>query len=322
MVKPLAQAPNLDDIAKFTVSGAGGDVVYKEGDPGKDMFIIQEGKIEIQKPRAAKPLTPTVLGPGDFFGELSLFEDQRRDTTATGVTPYRLLRIDRTTLDQLVQENPDIAVRMLYRLASRLREHEEALRRASEIAAGAMNPIPAAQAMASGVIPPQAAIAKSAVAPPPPADPAPPAAAPAVAPSAVGAAARDEPAAPGESPKDRTRARPAAAQPAAAIRSARLTHAESGAEFELKDTNVIGRFDRATGFTPEVDLSALDTKRTLSRRHASITRDADGWYVSEPKPTGNGTFVNDARVGAGAKIKLSGGDRLRFGLVATVFNET
>ena len=158
MVKSVSQAPNLDDIAKFTVSGASGEVVYKEGDTGKDMFIIQEGKIEIQKQRGAETLKPSVLGPGDFFGELSLFEDQRRDTTAKGVTQFRLLRIDRTTLDQLVQENPEIAVRMLYRLASRLREHEEALRRASEIAAGAMNPIRPAQSMASDVVAPPAAM--------------------------------------------------------------------------------------------------------------------------------------------------------------------
>src|SRR5262245_6776816 len=305
MVKPLAQAPNLDDIAKFTVSGAAGDVVYKEGDTGKDMFIIQEGKIEIQMPKAAETLKPTLLGPGDFFGELSVFEDQRRDTTAKGITPYRLLRIDKTTLDQLVQENPEIAVRMLYRLASRLREHEEALRRASEIAAGAINPILAKPAMASAVVAaPVAAVAAAA------------------APAAPAAA---DPAAPGESPKDRTRARRASTPPTlpvAGTRAARLTHAESGTAFDLKDTNVVGRFDRSSGYTPEVDLSALDTKRTLSRRHAAITRDPDGWHLSEPKPTGNGTFVNDARVGAGSRIKLSDGDRLRFGLVETVFSET
>jgi hypothetical protein len=304
MVKSVAQPPNLDDIAKFTVSGASGDVVYKEGDTGKDMFIIQEGKIEIQKPKSAETLKPTVLGPGDFFGELSLFEDLRRDTTAKGVTQYRLLRIDRTTLDQLVQENPEIAVRMLYRLASRLREHEEALRRASEIAAGAMNPIRPAQSMASAVIAPPAAVKSDVAAP--------------AAPSAA------KPAATGDAPKEPTRAQKKPTpptQPIAAKKPARLTHADTGAAFELKDTNVVGRFDRTTGFTPEVDLSSLDTKRTLSRRHASITRDADGWHLSEPKPTGNGTFVNDARIGAGARIKLSDGDRLRFGLVETVFSE-
>jgi hypothetical protein len=310
MVKSVAQPPNLDDIAKFTVSGASGDVVYKEGDTGKDMFIIQEGKIEIQKPKGAETLKPTLLGPGDFFGELSLFEDQRRDTTAKGVTQYRLLRIDRTTLDQLVQENPEIAVRMLYRLASRLREHEEALRRASEIAAGAMNPIRPAQSMASDVIASPAAVKSDVAAPAAPAPPRSAAARPAAAPAATS-----------DAPKEPTRAQRKPTPTTAATKPARLTHADTGAAFELKDTNVVGRFDRATGFTPEVDLSSLDTKRTLSRRHASITRDADGWHLSEPKPTGNGTFVNDARIGAGARVKLSDGDRLRFGLVETVFSE-
>ncbi len=315
MVKSVSQAPNLDDIAKFTVSGDAGNVIYKEGDTGKDMFIIQEGKVEIQKPKGAETLKPSVLGPGDFFGELSLFEDQRRDTTAKGVTPYRLLRIDRTTLDQLVQENPEIAVRMLYRLASRLREHEEALRRASEIAAGALHPISAAPVMAAGVVAPAAAApapaSPAAVAParaPAPVSPAPVAQAPA-APAPPAAVAAIE-----QTIAQRIPTRPATA-------AARLRHAESGTEFTLQDINVIGRFDRASGYTPEVDLSSLDTKRTLSRRHASITRDADGWHLSEPKPTGNGTFVNEARVGAGAKIKLANGDRVRFGLVETVFSE-
>ena len=99
-------------------------------------------------------------------------------------------------------------------------------------------------------------------------------------------------------------------------------HPESGSEFTLEPKTVVGRHDRATGFTPQIDLSELDTKRTLSRRHAEISRLADGWHLSEPKPTGNGTFVNDARVGAGASIKLTDGDRVRFGLVETVFNES
>jgi FHA domain-containing protein len=183
-----------------------------------------------------------------------------------------------------------------------------------------LHPIPAAQAMASGIVPATPAAPN----PPPPAAPA-SAPAPAGARSAAAAPPAAEPAAPGESPKDRTRARRASTpptQPITKTKPARLTHAESGTEFALKDTNVVGRFDRATGFTPEVDLSALDSKRTLSRRHASITRDATGWHLSEPKPTGNGTFVNEARVGAGAKIKLSDGDRVRFGLVETVFSET
>src|SRR5262245_12594756 len=265
MVKSVSQAPNLDDIAKFTVSGDAGNVIYKEGDTGRDMFIIQEGKVEIQKPKGAETLKPTVLGPGDFFGELSVFEDQRRDTTAKGLTPYRLLRIDKTTLDQLVQENPEIAVRMLYRLASRLREHEEALRRAAEIAAGAMNQVLSKQAVPEAVQTPAAVAAAPAAAPPAPAAaPAAPApgAAPAVSKSAVRAPVAAAP--PPRAVKDPTQARPMPTGPAAASGAARLTHPDTGTAFDLKEANVVGRFDRTSGYAPEVDLSALDTKRTLS----------------------------------------------------------
>jgi len=300
MVKSLSQTPNLDDIASFTVSGNAGDFVYKEGDAGKDMFIIQEGKVELVKAQAGETVKPVALGAGDFFGELSLFEEQPRDSTARGLTPYRLLRIDRTTLGQLVQENPEIAVRMLYRLASRLREHEDALRRASEIAASFMKPLPPMQQVSTPAV---GASGVRAPTPPAPAAPAPP---PPPAAKAV------------ESPNEATRARRGSSTP----QIARLVHSASGTEFRLTDLNVIGRFDRASGYTPEVDLTPLDAKRTLSRRHASITRQADGWYLSEPKPTGNGTFVNDARVAAGVSVKLSDGDRVRFGVVETVFTSS
>src|SRR5581483_3020808 len=238
MVKPASQAPNLDDIASFTVSGSAGEFVYQEGDAGKEMFIIQEGRIELLRLQAGESRPLAVLEPGDFFGELSLLEDERRDASARAVSPFRLLRIDRTTLHQLVQENPEIAVRMLYRLASRLRAHEEATRRASEIAAGALNPMPAP---------------REAKAPPPLAGAPAPEAAP---PKPSAASAEAAPASPPAS---------APAPPAAGPRRARFVHA-SGREFTVEQTSTIGRFDRATGFTPEVDLTALDSERTLSRR--------------------------------------------------------
>ena len=71
-----------DPVKDSTLSFSEGERIFSQGDLGTEMFIIQEGKIEIQLPRGAETLKPTILGPGDFFGELSLFEDQRRDTTA------------------------------------------------------------------------------------------------------------------------------------------------------------------------------------------------------------------------------------------------
>jgi hypothetical protein len=286
MVKLVSNAPNLDDIASFTVSGAAADFVYHEGETGKDMYIIQDGRIEILNQDAGQQRQLEVLEPGDFFGELSLLEDQRRDASARAVTPYRLLRIDRTTLQQLVQENPDIAIRMLHRLASRLRGHEEARLRASEIAAGAMNPLPSRGAAAN----PLSSVVMA-------------------SPSSAA-----QPAAPqGRSPEQ---------APPSAPRTAILVHRASGKEFPLAEAGelIVGRVDRATGFTPHVNLTSLDTERTLSRRHATITGRDDGLYLCESSATRNGTFVNGRRITTGVEVKLTNGDEVRFGLIETVFN--
>jgi pSer/pThr/pTyr-binding forkhead associated (FHA) protein len=83
--------------------------------------------------------------------------------------------------------------------------------------------------------------------------------------------------------------------------------------------SAVGRIDRATGFRPEVDLTELDTKRTLSRRHARILKRGDDFYVCEEKGAHNGTFVNGERLATGAEAKLVDGARVRFGLVELVF---
>ena len=95
-------------------------------------------------------------------------------------------------------------------------------------------------------------------------------------------------------------------------------------EFTLEGLTeaTVGRVDRATGFTPDIDITPLDAERTLSRRHAKIVvRDGD-FYVREEMGTRNGTFVNGERVQTGVDVRLASGDRLRFGLVETVFEIT
>lgn len=286
MVKSISQGPNFDDIASFTVSGAAGDFVYHLGDPGKDMYIIQEGQIELLSEDSGDRKQLDLLDAGDFFGELSLLEDQRRDSSARAVTPYRVLRIDRTTLQQLVHENPDIAVRMLHRLASRLRAHEEARLRALEIAAGAMSPLPSREAAA--LSPPSVVMR---------------------APKIVAQTAPLKPGRPDQAAL-------------AATRAALLVHIASGREFPLAETGelIVGRIDRATGFTPDIDLTSLDAERTLSRRHATLAKRDGAVYLCEPKTTRNGTFVNGDRIATGVAIKLNDGDQVRFGVVETVFN--
>lgn len=252
---------DLNDVTRFVVSGKSGDTIFREGDTGSEMFIIQEGEIEIVRVFGPSTVRLALLGIGDFFGEMSLLEEVPREGSARAVTDYRLLKIDHSTFDQMVQETPEIPIRMLRKLSRRLREQQEAELRATRIAR-----------------------------------------------EVLGEARVEAP---------RQEAESSARPPLAAM----LIHEPSGTEFPLADKPefVIGRVDRATGIVPDIDFTELDTDRTLSRRHAKISRAEDGFYLREEIGTGNGTFVNGERLKTGAPIKLEDGDEVRLGLVRTVF---
>jgi hypothetical protein len=134
MTQPVSQPRDLNDVGEFTVTGKAGDVIFREGDTTAEMYIVLDGEVEILQQWANEPRSIAVLDAGDFFGETSLLEALPRDVTAHARTDYRLLRIDHSTFDQIVRENPDIAVRMLRRLSQRLRKRLDADARAAEIA--------------------------------------------------------------------------------------------------------------------------------------------------------------------------------------------
>jgi CRP-like cAMP-binding protein len=104
--------------------------------------------------------------------------------------------------------------------------------------------------------------------------------------------------------------------------TARLVEATSGHSFPLADKRetTVGRVDPVTGIHPDIDLSGVDTKRTISRRHARLRREDDGSFVViEDVGTMNGTFVNGARLTAGRPVPVNAGDTVVFGTVQCRF---
>lgn len=113
--------PDTPVLEELQVTFPAGAYVFRQGETGAEMFIIQEGKVEILVSKGAEELPLAVLEEGDFFGEMAVLEDLPRTASARAATPCRLLRIDRQTFDQLIRHNPEIAVRMLRKLCHRLR---------------------------------------------------------------------------------------------------------------------------------------------------------------------------------------------------------
>jgi len=95
-----------------------GDVVFKQGDIGRSMYIITSGKVEINA--AGKVLA--ILEKGDFFGEMSVLDLEPRSATAVAAEPTVLLSIDQHELFELMREEVEIAYGIIRMITKRLRE--------------------------------------------------------------------------------------------------------------------------------------------------------------------------------------------------------
>ncbi|MEN9305241.1 MAG: hypothetical protein RL733_435 [Actinomycetota bacterium] len=103
-----------------------GQSLFKEGDDGDHLFIVSNGKVKLgtKSPDGRENLL-MILGPGDMFGDLSLFDSGPRTATATAVTDTKLLSLGQDKVIPWVKEHPEVSLHLLARLASRLRRTNE-----------------------------------------------------------------------------------------------------------------------------------------------------------------------------------------------------
>lgn len=105
-----------------------GSVLFAEGDEGDHLYVIVEGKLKLGTSSGdGRENLLSILGPGEMFGELSLFDPGPRTSTATAVTDARLLSLGQEKLIPWLAENPNVALQLLARLAQRLRRTNEAV---------------------------------------------------------------------------------------------------------------------------------------------------------------------------------------------------
>jgi CRP/FNR family transcriptional regulator, cyclic AMP receptor protein len=83
-----------------------GEVVFREGETGREMFIVLDGEIEIlKKSKRARETRVALLGPGDWFGEMSILDIMPRSATVRALAPTRMLRLSAQHLDALYRKD-------------------------------------------------------------------------------------------------------------------------------------------------------------------------------------------------------------------------
>jgi CRP-like cAMP-binding protein len=125
---------DLGQVVDVTVprSFGAGEVVFREGDEGDTCYIVRLGQTRaVREHSDGRSITLATFGRGEIFGELAMFDDERRSATVEAVEETEAMAILGTDMRRLLRAHPDIAVKMLGGLARRLRETNERLARQS-----------------------------------------------------------------------------------------------------------------------------------------------------------------------------------------------
>ena len=99
-----------------------GKIIINQEEPGDCMYEIQEGQVEVFKEKEGKEIQLAVLGKGDFFGEMAIFDREVRSATVRAKGEVRALTIDKRTFLRRITEDPSLAFRIVERMSRRIRE--------------------------------------------------------------------------------------------------------------------------------------------------------------------------------------------------------
>jgi CRP-like cAMP-binding protein len=109
-----------------------GEVVFREGDDSDTCYVVRSGHARaVREHGDGRQITLATFGPGDFFGELAMFDDERRSATVEAVDALDVLGIPGVDMRALLSRHPEIAVKLVISLGRRLRAANERLARQS-----------------------------------------------------------------------------------------------------------------------------------------------------------------------------------------------
>jgi CRP/FNR family transcriptional regulator len=109
-----------------------GELVFKEGAEGSTCYVVRSGRARaVREHPDGRSITLAHFGPGDIFGEMSMFDGERRSATVESIEGTEAIAILSADMHRLLREHPDISVKLIAALGRRLRETNERLARQS-----------------------------------------------------------------------------------------------------------------------------------------------------------------------------------------------
>jgi CRP/FNR family transcriptional regulator, cyclic AMP receptor protein len=141
-VELLAQVPvfetlgreDLEEVGRVAVPRrfAAGQVIFREGDESDTAYVVRSGHARaVREHPDGRVISLAHFGPGDIFGELAMFDDERRSATVETLDEVQALAILGADMRRLLREHPDIAVKLVVALGRRLRMANDRLARQS-----------------------------------------------------------------------------------------------------------------------------------------------------------------------------------------------
>ncbi|HEY4103104.1 MAG TPA: Crp/Fnr family transcriptional regulator [Polyangiaceae bacterium] len=112
-------------LSRYGRRFSAGSVIFRDGDPATEAFLLQEGRVRLIKHAGAMERSLRVLRPGDLFGEGALIKGAMRTSTALALDDTVVLAFDQATFDQVLSSSSEVAARVLSQLIRRLRDAED-----------------------------------------------------------------------------------------------------------------------------------------------------------------------------------------------------
>ncbi|HEY2602245.1 MAG TPA: Crp/Fnr family transcriptional regulator [Thermoleophilaceae bacterium] len=126
--------PQLLDLASVAVPRrwSSGEVIFREGDTGDTCYVVQDGSVRVTRNHTdGRTITLAELRPGDLFGELAMFDSERRSATVEAVVDTTGVALLAGDMRRILLRHPEISIKLLSAFADRLKEANERISRQS-----------------------------------------------------------------------------------------------------------------------------------------------------------------------------------------------